>query len=148
MRSPLGRTVTVGVVLLLVGGLSGGWGLYLEATDTCMEGYGVTVDELDPGETAPLATNQVAYGNLSADERRVFREVLDADEPPIYENASDVSNIANTVVAYRGTQYWVGPLFVNDCPPDVSRIFVVTGGAALLLGVLVLATYYTVRELR
>jgi hypothetical protein len=148
MRSPLDRVVTIGVVLLLVGGLSGAWGLYLEATDTCVEGQGVTVDRLGANESAPLATAQVEYENLTSAEQRVFRDALTAEEPPVYENTTAVSGVANTVVTYRGDRYRVSPLFENDCPPEVSRIFIVVGGFGMLVGLLSLSTLYAWRELR
>lgn len=131
----------IGLVLLVGGAASGGWGLYLHATNTCESGYGVTITHLEENETADPAAEHITYSNLSATEQRVFKEILTAETSPIYQNSTQVDGLEQEVVTYRGERYETGRRFVSDCAP-VWPLFTIGGGfTAILGGVIVVATY-------
>ena len=135
------RAVTVVGLVLLIGGIaSGGWGVYQRAANTCESGYGVTITRLDENETADPTAEHVAYGNLSAVEQRIFREMLTAETTAMYQDATPLEGLTQKVVTYRGERYETGPLFVSDCV-DEWRFYEIWGGVtALLGGVIVVAT--------
>ena len=137
----ISRAVTVIGLVLLIGGIaSGGWGVYQQAADTCESGYGLTITHLEENETADSAAEHVAYGNLSATEQRVFREILTAETTAIYQDSTPLEGLTQKVVTYRGEQYETSPLFVSDCVNE-WRFYKVWGGVtAFLGGVIVVAT--------
>lgn len=130
----MSRPVLVVSVLLLVAGVtSGGLGLFLWGTDTCESGYGVTISELGENETAAPTAEHVAFSNLSATERQVFKEILAVETTPVYQNSTLVDGLEQKVVTYRGERYETGAGFVSDCAP-VWPLFIVGGGFTAILG--------------
>jgi hypothetical protein len=132
--------MVVGLVLLVGGIASGGWGVYQQATHTCESGYGVMITRLNKSETVDPAAKHVEYNNLSDTEQRIFRDILTAETTPIYQNSTQLEGLAQKVVSYHGEQYETSPVFVSDCT-DGWGVFKIWGGlTALLGGVIVIAT--------
>jgi hypothetical protein len=130
----------IGLVLVIGGIASGGWGVYQQATDTCESGYGLTIIHLEENETADSTAEHVAYSNLSATEQRVFREILTAETTPIYQNSTPLEDLTQKVVTYQDEQYETSPLFVSDCANEWEFYKIWGGVTALLGGVIVVAT--------
>ena len=112
----ISRAVLVVGILLLVGGVvSGGWGVYQQSTDTCKFGYGVMITRLAGNETASKTAEHVTYSNLPVAEQQKFREILKAKKTPIYQNSTQLESLTQKVVTYQAERYETGPLFVSDC---------------------------------
>ena len=132
--------LVIGLVLLLGGVASGGWGVYQQTTDTCVSGYGLTIIHLEANESADLTAEHVTYSNLSATEQRIFREILTAETTPIYQNSTPLEGLTQKVVTYQGEQYVTSRLFVSDCANGWALFKIWGGLTALLGGVIVVAT--------
>ncbi len=137
--SPLARLAPVLALLVLAGGVaSAGYGLYLDFTDPCVPGSGVTVERLGPNESADAAGETVRYEDFSERERAVFDEALaDLRNGSGETGNSDVHpgevGEFGTVVVHEGTRYGV-MVFAADCG-DPGVPFLLGGVAAAGLGV-------------
>lgn len=140
MVSLLRSLLVAGLVLLLAGVASGGWGVYQQVTDTCESGHGLTITQLEENETADPTVEHVEYSNLSATEQRVFQEILTAETTPIYQNSSMLEGLTRKIVMYRGERYKTSGMFVSDCARAWRVKKTVGGLTAFLGGVIVVAT--------
>lgn len=132
--------MVIGLVSLIGGVASSGWGVYQQATDTCESGYGMTITHLEENETTDSTAEYVAYSNLSATEQQIFREILTAEMTPIYQNSTPLEGLTQKVVTYQGEQYETSSLFVSDCANGWALFKIWGGLTALLGGVIVVAT--------
>ena len=135
MPSLVRAIAVLGLVVLVLGGTVAGYGLYLERTDTCESGYGLSAFELGPNETAESSVERVAYENLSAAEQRVFREAVENGTTDVVENRSVLDGLGNTVVTYRDERYET-VMWVRDCVRTYP-VFIVLGGLAAAVGAVV-----------
>ncbi|GGL24428.1 hypothetical protein GCM10009037_04910 [Halarchaeum grantii] len=145
---PSTRTLaTVGVALLIVGGVLGATGYVETQTPSCESGSGLSIDRLDAGADAPSGYEATAFENLTPTGQRVFLEAYTDDSglSRLYESAAPDA-ASGRVVAYRGERY-VTNAIVSDCVTPLGDV-AAFGGAALSLVGLLLALAAGVRAWR
>ena len=122
---------TIGIVVLVGGIITSGFGFYQQSANTCKSGYVVTVDRLP--ESADTSAGGVAYENLSAPEQRALERILSSETRQVFEDPDSIGGLSNSIVRYEGTWYETGPVVAIGC--DQPGVFVMYCGiAAALLG--------------
>lgn len=134
---PSARTLaTVGVALLIVGGVLGATGYVETQTPSCESGSGLYIDRLDSGADASDGYEATAFENLTPAGQRVFLEAY-TDESALsrlYES-SVPGDASGRVVAYRGERY-VTNTVVSDCVTPLGDVAAFGGAALSLVGLL------------
>ncbi|MFD1514413.1 hypothetical protein, partial [Halomarina rubra] len=128
MPSVLNTVVALAGVLVVVGALTAGFGLYEQATNTCTPGSSLHITHLQPNETVE-DTHQQDFENLSADQQTALRDELPVNDSVRVEETGSYDGIINTVVTYQDERYYIGRIEHSDCSPD-NRSYLVIGGGA------------------
>lgn len=132
MPSVVRAVAVLGLVVLVAGTVTAGYGVYERHADTCESGYGLSAWAVGPNETADASLERVAYENLSAAEQRVFREAVENGNTGVVENRSVLDGLGGKVVAYRGDHYET-VMWVSDCARSYVA-FIVFGKLAAAVG--------------
>lgn len=131
--------IAVGAILLVLGVVFAGIGQYQAATDPCVSGTYLSVDETPSPDEDP-----VAFESLSPVEQRALTDALEGNASPLrsYDGRVDVPRY----VRYRNATYEAveGSL---DCGPE-GLVLKVVGGAGLILGALIVVISYVALRVR
>lgn len=147
------------VLLILVGGATTGWGMYLEAG--CETKWGYYEERLGPSESPVITeeqaeqldengsaepvwvSNRTQYEELSPAAQSFFQRLL-ASERPLPSDDDDVlREMYRDAVRYEGVWYVFDATRIRPCPGDWKEPF--AGGVTAMIAGLVLGSYRRIR---